>query len=106
MSRRLPTHGRLPIWLVSLCLAGWASPALPQQPQQESIVVQLDACNLANPNAADARIKACTAVINSGVASDRGVAIAYNNRALAYILKQQYDLAIADATTAIQKSPD
>ena len=73
---------------------------------QGSILQQLDACNASGDATADARLAACTAVIDSGLASDHGVAIAYNSRGLARLKKQEFDRAIEDYSAAIQKDPE
>ncbi len=50
----------------------------------------------------DAAIKACTALITGHTETQKGIAIAYNNRASAYINKKENDKAIADLDAAIR----
>ena len=54
----------------------------------------------------DEQIDACTAAIESGRWSGAGLAWAYNNRSLAYILRGDSDRAIADADEAIRLDPN
>ena len=54
----------------------------------------------------DEQIDACTAAIGSGRWSGAGLAWAYNNRSLAYILRGDSDRAIADADEAIRLDPN
>src|SRR5258708_7706608 len=68
---------------------------------QKSILDQIDSCNGSKGAPADTRIAACTAIIDSGLASDHGLAIAYNERGLARISKQELDKAIEDFSAAI-----
>jgi len=49
----------------------------------------------------DEAIEECTEAIKL----DPNLAIAYNNRAVAYLHMGQYDLAIADCTKAIELDP-
>ena len=68
---------------------------------------QVDRCASNDRNIAlDQRIEACTAAIASGRWSGPGLAWAYNNRSLAYILQGDYDRAIADADEAIRLDPN
>ena len=60
-------------------------------------------CEGKNP---DLSIRACTALIQSAAQDDENLAVALNNRGIAYDVKGQHDLAIADFTHAIQLKPD
>src|SRR5262249_25621993 len=53
----------------------------------------------------DIAIAGCTAVINSRTQPWSNVAIAYDNRGLAYQAKREYDRAVADHTKAIELNP-
>lgn len=55
---------------------------------------------------ADARIRGCTALINSGQETPANLAISYTNRAIGENKKGLHDAAIADATKAIALAPD
>jgi tetratricopeptide (TPR) repeat protein len=55
---------------------------------------------------ADARIKGCTALINSGQENPANLAVLYSNRGIGENKKGRYDEAIADATRAIALAPD
>ena len=54
----------------------------------------------------DTAIRGCTAVIQSGREDQRNLAIAFNNRGLAYYGKGDYETAIADLTQAVKLDPD
>jgi tetratricopeptide (TPR) repeat protein len=55
---------------------------------------------------ADARIKGCTALINSGQENPANLAVSYANRGIGENKKGLYDKAIADTTKAISLTPD
>jgi tetratricopeptide (TPR) repeat protein len=85
--------------LLSAAAAIW--PATAQSPPQ------VDRCANNDQNLAPEQwIDACTTAIASGKWSGPGLAWAYNNRATAYILKGDYDRAIADANEAIRLDPN
>src|SRR6185312_15582757 len=89
--------------LLSLSLiVCWAANAA----TQGSILQQLDACNAVGNTTPDARYAACTAVIDSGLASDHGVSAAYDSRGLVRLHKQELDRAVEDFNQAIQKDPE
>ena len=54
----------------------------------------------------DLRIKGCGAIIQAGSESMTSLAVAYNNRGIAYNGKRNYDLAIADYTKVMALAPD
>jgi lipoprotein NlpI len=67
---------------------------------------QIDWCvNKGDTFSPDLRISGCTASIQSGRWSGRGLAWAFNNRGLAYAKNGQYDRAIADYDQAIRLNP-
>ncbi len=88
-------------WLVWMCAAAAlglpAAPAMAQQSQD-----WLWCVNKNNAYSVDQALKACTAVIKSGKESRRNLAIAYNNRAVAYYRKNDYEHTIADYSEAIR----
>jgi tetratricopeptide (TPR) repeat protein len=85
--------------LLSAVVPIWPATAQSQQ--------QVDRCANNNQNVAlDQRIDACTAAIASGKWSGPGLAWAYNNRSLAYVLQGDYDRGIADADEAIRLDPN
>jgi tetratricopeptide (TPR) repeat protein len=57
-------------------------------------------------NAPDLRISGCTTVIQSGRETHRNLAIAFNNRGVAYKAKGEMDRAIQDYDEAIRLEPD
>ncbi len=61
---------------------------------------------MGNPNMDwDQQIKSCTALIQSGAGTTKNLAMAYNNRGIAYYDKKDLDRAIADFSKAIQLDP-
>ena len=62
-----------------------------------------DRCEGQNP---DLSIAACTALIDSGKQDDENLAVALNNRGIAYDMQGRHDQAIADFSHAIQAKPD
>lgn len=59
-----------------------------------------------NVKSGDPAIEACNRAINSGRYSGRALADAYLSRGQEWYLKKDYDKAISDATTAIEKKTD
>jgi lipoprotein NlpI len=57
-------------------------------------------------NAANLAIDNCTAAIQSGQLSDEHLAVALNNRGLAYFIKKDYDQAVRDYDRAISLQPN
>ena len=53
----------------------------------------------------DARVAGCSVLIQSGQETSGGLAVAYNNRGLAYKAKGLHDPAIADFTQAVALNP-
>jgi tetratricopeptide (TPR) repeat protein len=62
-------------------------------------------CNRLGDAAPELRLNSCTAIIDSGTATRRGLAIAYNNRGNAYNAQGQYDRAIDDYNDSIGADP-
>lgn len=60
----------------------------------------------AQTTAIDVRMKACTAMLESGKPKGRDLAETYSNRGGAYIQKQDYTRAIADLDEAIRIDPE
>ncbi len=86
--------------LIGLSLLA-ASPAARAQTQQ-----QIDWCNGKDGATADQQISGCTAFIRSGNYSGKNLAMAYNNRAAAWLNKGDYERLIADADRAIELDPN
>jgi len=95
---RLMRAVSLSLLTVSVTAAGWVIPAWAQTLQQNE-----ERCGDSNP---DLAIGNCTAVIQSGQVSDASLAMAFNNRGVAYGKNSKYDLAIADYNEAIRLKPD
>ena len=84
--------------LIGLALLLAATPAFAQtRDENAALCMQTDA---------DARIKGCTALINSGQETRANLAILHTNRAIGENKKGLHDEAIADATRAIAITPD
>jgi tetratricopeptide (TPR) repeat protein len=81
--------------LIVFALALVATPGLAQTADETN-------CVNGDP---DAKIVACSAVIQSGEESPGDQAVAYDNRSLAYRQKGKLDQAIEDATKAIALDP-
>ncbi|MGP0089489.1 MAG: tetratricopeptide repeat protein [Xanthobacteraceae bacterium] len=78
-----------------------ASPACAQTPQQ-----QHDQCmNKGGPFSPDQRLRACTAIIQSGRETPRNLAAIFNSRGIAYRDIGDNDRAIADFDEAIRLDP-
>lgn len=85
--------------LIGLVLALAVSPAWAQTQEQ------IDWCN-GSTATDDQTIEGCTALIQSGHETPANQALAYNYRAFSYVVKGQYDLAVADYNKAIALKPD
>src|SRR5262245_46575131 len=86
--------------VVVSCLALFtAGGAMAQQPSRE-----WQACHDKSGDN-DARIAACTAVLNTGAREPKPRANALNDRGLAFAKKGQYDRAIQDFDDAIRIDP-
>ena len=72
---------------------------------EDSVLHSIELCNGIERSTAGSQIRGCTAVINSKAATSVGLAIAYNNRADAYISEGKYDLALADYDRAVVLNP-
>ncbi len=68
--------------------------------------LQIDWCIGTNDPMPDLTIAGCNAVINSGNYSGHSLAVAYNNRAIAYQAVGQYDRSIQDSDQAIRLDPN
>jgi tetratricopeptide (TPR) repeat protein len=86
---------------VAFCLGAFAASAATaaQQPNREWQV-----CH-DNAGDSDARIAACTEVLNRGALDGKHRAHAFNDRAVAFARKGQYDRAIQDYDEAIRLAP-
>jgi tetratricopeptide (TPR) repeat protein len=67
---------------------------------------QLRSCEGGDGASPDDQIAGCTAVIRSGIPSDKELAALFNYRGVAYKAKGDLDHAIADYTEAIRRDPD
>ena len=63
-------------------------------------------CNGSDRTSPDPQIEGCSALIASGQEAPQTVAVAHNNRANAYVMKGEYDLAIKDYNEAIKLVPN
>ena len=84
-----------------------AAGASAQGPELKNIEKSIQVCNRVGEVSPDLRILGCTALIKSGAASQRplALAIAYNNRGNAFMAKGEYDQAIDDYNQAIKANP-
>ena len=74
--------------------------------QRGSYLRNIELCSGLDHTPADARIGACTALIDAGEdMTQAGLAIAYNNRGNAYATKEDYDRAIRDFDRSIELNP-
>ena len=75
-----------------------ASPAVAQSPKPKGgYLGDIGLCSGLNHTPVDARIDACTTLIDAGQdMTPAGLAIAYNNRGNAYAAEGDYDRAIGD----------
>jgi tetratricopeptide (TPR) repeat protein len=97
ISRRMAVLYGVVVPILSLAV----SPATAQSQQQ------IDWCiNAAHGFSPDQQISGCTAAIQSGKWSGRGLAWAFNNRGFAYYLKDELDPAFADFEQAIRLDPN
>ncbi|MBM7484442.1 MULTISPECIES: tetratricopeptide repeat protein [Bradyrhizobium] len=78
-----------------------AAPASAQKPEGQFRNVEL--CNAAS--SPDRRIEACSAFIAAGRGGPQALAMAHNNRGIAYAAKVDYDRAVADFEAAIGIDP-
>jgi tetratricopeptide (TPR) repeat protein len=87
--------------MLSVLTAVWMRSAIAQSlPQADRCADEGQAVSL------DQKIDACTAAIESGRWRGAGLAWAYSNRSLAYIVKGEPDRGIADADAAIRLDPN
>src|SRR6202035_4753686 len=72
------------------------SPAVAQNPKPKNDYLRnIEACNTLDRTAFEARINACTALIDAHqVTTATALAVTYNNRGNAYATKRDYDRAI------------
>jgi tetratricopeptide (TPR) repeat protein len=66
----------------------------------------VELCNGVDRSSPDRQIMGCTALIDSGSATAKSRAIAYNNRGNAYIAKGDYDRAVLDYDESIKLNSD
>jgi tetratricopeptide (TPR) repeat protein len=100
-SVRARTASRVVSYL-TVILALSSMPVVAQQQKQKSLLENVEECNGGARVAAEARINACTAIIDARVGNSEAAAIAYNNRGIARALKGEYDLAIEDYDFALK----
>lgn len=72
---------------------------------EDSVLKSIDLCNGKDRTTPATQISGCTAVINSKAATSVGLAIAYNNRADAYMSEGKYELAISDYDRSVMLNP-
>ncbi|MGN8545251.1 tetratricopeptide repeat protein [Bradyrhizobium sp. 13971] len=83
-----------------------ALPAVAQNPKKDNYLRTIGLCSGLDRTPADARVAACTALIDAGQdMTPAGLAIAYNNRGNAYAAKGDYDGAIRDFDRSIELNP-
>ncbi|OSI72396.1 hypothetical protein BSZ21_07060 [Bradyrhizobium canariense] len=92
----LKVFGTAPVMILLL-----AAPASAQKPEGQFRNVEL--CNAAS--SPDRRIEACSAFIAAGRGGPQALAMAHNNRGIAYAAKVDYDRAVADFEAAIGIDP-
>lgn len=99
--------------LIGLVIALVALPAWAQLTDEQRKEQQIKADKARAENWArctgddpDLRISGCGAIIRAGGESMTSLAIAYNNRGIAYNGKRNYDMAIDDYTKVIGLAPD
>jgi tetratricopeptide (TPR) repeat protein len=78
------------------------APATAQKPK-EGQFRNVELCNSAS--SPETRIEACSAFIEAGRGGPSSLAVAYNNRGIAYAGKADYDHAVADFESAIAIDP-
>ena len=90
--------------IFTLLLLG--SPATAQAPKpSDGYLRGIELCNGSDRTSIDTRISGCTALINSGQSKTTALAIAYNNRGIAYTAKADYGRAIQDFDQSIKLDP-
>jgi tetratricopeptide (TPR) repeat protein len=89
----------------ALVLLLLAAPVAAQNPKQDNYLKNIELCNGSDRMSLDARIEACTALIDAGRSTATASAIAYNNRGNAYAEKGDYDRAIQDFDQSIKLAP-
>jgi tetratricopeptide (TPR) repeat protein len=87
------------MFVAAMVAAGIAASAALAQTRDQNA----ELCKNGDP---DRAIAACTALIQGGTETTDGVAIAYNNRANAWINKDENDRAIQDLNEAIRLRPN
>ena len=94
--------------IMFVALPAWAQLTDEQRKEQEIKAEKARAENWARCTSddPDLRISGCGAIIQAGSDSMTSLAIAYNNRGIAYNSKHLYDKAIADYTTVMALSPN
>src|SRR5688572_1848798 len=84
-----------------LILLSLGSPLTAQHPHKDNHVRNIELCNGSDRTTPESRIVACTALIDAGQGTP-AVAIAYNNRGNALIVKGDYERAIQDFDRSIE----
>ena len=92
LRRYIPHTARLVLVLIAICFSD------PVRPQSNADIQE---CELVH-NDPDRAIRQCTSIIDSGRYSGANLAVAYNNRGLAWMIKGDYDRDIADFDIAIR----
>src|SRR5262249_657392 len=90
--------------VLALLLLG--SSGLAQKPNmQDSYLTNIRLCNGTDRTPLEARISACTALIDGGQATTTSRAVPHNNPANAYAIRADYDRSIQDFDHAIKLKP-
>jgi tetratricopeptide (TPR) repeat protein len=87
--------------LVAIVLL-FSTSAVAQGPQLLAIQKNIELCNRVDSKSADAQITGCTALIQADGNTRRTLAVAYNNRGNAYVMKGEYDRAVQDFDESIK----
>src|SRR5580700_9749216 len=99
------TMGPAVLPIVALLLAGMAA-AQDRDRQKNSCTLYDEHGKLPAGAGLDLVIGACTAIIQSGQETTKGLAAAFTNRGYAYRNKREYDRAIQDLDQAIKLDPN
>ena len=83
-------------------VALWATPVFAQQ---KTLFENIELCNSLEDSKAQARIAACTAIIDARTGTAASVAVAHNNRGITYALAGQFDKALEDFEAAVALDP-
>src|SRR5208282_1871397 len=93
---------------VLVALPAWAQSKEEQRKEEQNKQDRITTENWAHCTSddPDLRISGCSAIMQGGANSMMSLAVAYNNRGIAYNRKGKYDLAIADYTKVIGFEPN